>query len=201
MPCGLFSSSISRSVFVLFPFWSFKARGLKRVKKADLKCSREFTSCKNRVKVKWGEKIWKSTMHGTEKLKEGLKRDLQKHFFPWENTLWNVLSSPGLFTELCFKMEAFPWAHVSSEMNWKLTGDGQFYFAPWMFLSPLLNMLDFSSSGIYIILEQWMMDLFGWMMELVLCMFWCFSQYQVTVIYLMFYKAYSIICKSEPRWA
>jgi len=42
---------------------------------------------------------------------------------------------------------------------------------PECFFPPLLNMLDFSSSGIYIILEQWMMDLFGWMMELVLCMF------------------------------
>lgn len=82
VPCGLFSSSISRSVFVLFPFWSFKARRLKRVKKADLKSSREFTSCIAELRSNGEKKIWKSTMHGTKKLKEDLKRDLQKQIFP-----------------------------------------------------------------------------------------------------------------------
>lgn len=107
-----------------------------------------------------GKKIWKSTMHGTEKLKEGLKRDLQKQNFSLRNILWNVLSGSFIswvFAELCFKMETLPWAHVSSEMNWKLTGIAKFYFTPWVFLSPSLNVLDFCSSGIYVILEQWMM--------------------------------------------
>lgn len=37
-------------------------------------------------------------MHGTKKLKEDLKRDLQKQIFPWEifyEMFFQVLSSPG----------------------------------------------------------------------------------------------------------
>lgn len=129
-------------LFLFFTFWSFKACRLKRMKKADLKCSREFTSCRNRSESQMGKDYQKAQCIGLKGLKKAWKETFKNRFSLWEIFHQNVLSTSFIscvFSELYFKTEILPWAYVSSEMNWELTRDaeillctllGSFFFFP-----------------------------------------------------------------------
>lgn len=144
--CPVTSFLLPSILQILFCFVSlsgvFKAFRLKRVKKADLKCSREFTSCKSRSESQMGgkkKKKEKSQCMGPKGWKNTWKASKTSSSL-WEIFYQNVLSATFIswvFSELCFKIEILPWAYVNSQMNWKLSRNVQstvykFYFVHWI---------------------------------------------------------------------
>lgn len=77
-----------------FTFQSFKALGLKKMKKADLKCSGEFTACKKSSENQnWEKNYRKAQCTGHRRL----KKRLSKTNFPFEKysiKMFQLLLSP-----------------------------------------------------------------------------------------------------------